>query len=163
MTDPWTDERHCALLWEERLNPVRDRFLADLADYFRSAPGGDACLDPFNGGCMIVALALRSVVGGEIVAVVGCGENEDYALHAAVLKNGMLWDFDGPLRPEPFFERYNSFVDEPAYLVAGYRPLNEYDFCEAMESDELTGRLAEILRSVLSDTVDHDASAAAQA
>lgn len=163
MSEEWTDEHLASSLWKGRLEPVRARFLDDLARHFESASGSGEPLGPFNGGCLIVARALQSVIGGEIFAVVGGGEHEDYAMHAVVMKNGMLWDFDGPLSPEPFIERYNTFVDDPAFLVAGYRPMVEYDFCDAMESEELVCRLSEILRGALPDGIDHEIAVPARA
>lgn len=126
-------------VWQERLALVHDDFLRELGDYFPSAPGSEGTLGPFNGGCLVVATALQSVVGGELMAM----ENRDgVALHAVLLHDGLLWDWDGPLEPSAFVDRYNSHVDEDEYLLVGHRPLCEHDLLEAMESEELSRRLS---------------------
>lgn len=129
------DER----VWQERLALVEEDFLRELDEYFPSSPGSEGTLGPFNGGCLVVASALQSVIGGELLVM----ENRDgVALHAVVLQDGRLWDWDGPLEPVAFADRYNGHVDEDEYLLVGHRPFREHDLNEAMESEELSRRLS---------------------
>ena len=101
---------------------------------------------PFNGGCLVVAQALHSVIGGEICVLT---DKEDYALHAVVLKDGMLWDYDGPMNPTAFLDRYNSCVQDTRYLCVAHRPLKGHDLTEAMENEVLAKRLANMIRYIL--------------
>jgi hypothetical protein len=146
--------------WTTRLETIGDKFLLALDGYFPAASGSEGTLDPFNGGCLIVAQALQSVIGGEIVVMV---DKDDYALHAAVLQDDLLWDYDGPLPPPAFVERYNTFVDDEAYLLSGYRSFREYDLEEAMESAELAGVLAGHFREMLPEYPDVGAPVSAHA
>jgi hypothetical protein len=101
---------------------------------------------PFDGGCLIVAQAIQAVAGGEIVPLV---DEQDEALHAVVLKNGVLWDYDGPLETNLFLDRYNSFVDDAKFKCVRHREFRAYDLTEAMENDGLAATLASMLQRVL--------------
>ncbi len=127
-----------AKTWSARLRLIEGAFLREM----EKAIG----CGPFNGGCLIVAQAIHSVIGGEICVLV---DKDDYALHAVVMKDGMLWDYDGPLAPTAFLERYNGCVENSVYLCATHRPLEGYDLTEAMENEVLAKRLAKMIRYIL--------------
>jgi len=101
---------------------------------------------PFDGGCLIVAQAFQSVIGGELHVLV---DKNDVANHAVILKDGQLWDYDGPLEPEAFIERYNSHVNNPRYICVKHRPFTGWDLSEAIENDALAKRLAIMLRYIV--------------
>ncbi|NTF17649.1 hypothetical protein G6L37_04500 [Agrobacterium rubi] len=101
---------------------------------------------PFDGGCLIVAQALQAATGGELVVLV---DRYDEALHAAIMKDGQLWDYDGPMFPEAFLHRYNNLVEEEKYLLVRHREFRDYDLMEAMENDALALRMSVLFRGVL--------------
>ncbi|KXV06783.1 hypothetical protein [Acetobacter malorum] len=138
----WEQPKQDALIpdWQERLSSIRDRFHSDLD----IAAG----CGPFDGGCLLVAGALQSVIGGDLVVLI---RQNGFAEHAAVLKDGQLWDFDGPLPPAQFIMRFNE--NEHA-ACAGFRPLNdENDLMDAREiaDNSLQDRLARLFEEVLPD------------
>lgn len=106
---------------------------------------------PFDGGCVVFAQALQRVIGGKIVVVT---KSNDQADHAAVLLKGKLYDFDGPLRPDRFFDRFgrNEHVQ-----ISGFRPINETDLPDAIRNanleNVLTAQLEEAFGSI-SATLD---------
>lgn len=127
-----------AKIWSARLKLIERAFLREM----KKAVG----CGPFDGGCLIVAQAIHSVIGGEIRVL---ADKDDYALHAVVMKDGMLWDYDGPLPPTAFLERYNGCVKDTLYLCVRDRPLEGYDLTEAMENALLAKRLAKMIRYIL--------------
>ena len=62
-------------------------------DFYRMILDAAGC-GPFDGGCVVFARALQKVVGGEIFVLTRTDGRAD---HAAVLRNGVLIDYDGPL------------------------------------------------------------------
>jgi hypothetical protein len=99
----------------------------------------------FDGGCVVVAEALQRVIGGEIVVLVREDESAD---HAAVLCQGKLWDYNGPMLPRQFIARFNRA--ERANTV-GYRPIQDEDLREAYRDEELAARLVEKFRAMLEE------------
>jgi hypothetical protein len=130
------------MVWYENKKLIEKQFLRVLRE-------GTGC-DPFNGGCLIVAQAIQSVVGGEL-GVLFNDENE--ALHAVVLRDGVLWDFDGPMELQPFLSRYNTFVEEEKYEVRGYRKREGWDLSEASENDVLAGQLAKLIEQIIPENM----------
>ncbi|GCD60004.1 hypothetical protein NBRC3280_2548 [Acetobacter pasteurianus NBRC 3280] len=126
--------------WEERIYSIRDSVYVDLVTTVGCGP--------FDGGCLIVAGALQSVIGGDLVVLV---RPNGFAEHAAILKDGQLWDFSGPLPPAKFISRFNkSELTE----CAGFRPINDdTDLIEAREiaDNSLQDRLAGLFAEVLPD------------
>lgn len=98
---------------------------------------------PFDGGCLVVARALQKVVGGEIVVLTRAGGRAE---HAAVFRNGVLIDYDGPLEPMSFIRRFN--VSEFASTV-GFRNIEAADLPGAYRSADLEDQLALLIRSAL--------------
>jgi hypothetical protein len=126
--------------WTERRSAVYDDVYEVL---FRDAGCG-----PFDGGCLVVAQSLQQVLGGEIAVLVRDGTGS--ADHAVLLHDGMLWDFDGPLPPETFIERYQrtEMIGIPGGCV-GHRPLEPLDLDEAIRDDNLVQKLADIFQTML--------------
>lgn len=124
--------------WPGKQRLIKHAFLGSL----RETVG----CGPFDGGCLIVAQAFHSVIGGGLCVL---ADKDDNALHAVVLKDGMLWDYDGPMAPAAFLDRYNSFVDDHRYLCVRHRPLEGWDLSEAMENDPLAKRLASMISFIL--------------
>lgn len=121
--------------WSKLIRPIHDALYEKLV--------GTAGCGAFDGDCLIVAQALRSVLGGEIhVLVRPCG----LADHAVVLKNGKLWDYDGPAHPMRFIKRFNR--NERATCVS-HRPIASGDLPDAARDDALASRIAELLRAAL--------------
>ncbi|GLH30382.1 hypothetical protein WSS15_30320 [Acetobacter pasteurianus] len=126
--------------WEERISSIRDSVYGDL--------GTTVGCGPFDGGCLIVAGALQSVIGGDLVVLV---RPNGFADHAAVLKDGLLWDFSGPLPPAKFISRFNKREHAEC---AGFRQINyDTDLIEAREiaDNSLQDRLADLFAEVLPD------------
>ena len=93
-----------------------------------------------------MAQAFQSVIGGDLWVLV---DEADEAMHAVVLKEAKLWDWDGPHEPPVFLDRYNRLVVEEKYLCVGHRPFAGWDLSEAMENDGLARHLASMIRSVV--------------
>jgi hypothetical protein len=103
---------------------------------------------PFDGGCVLIALALQQVLGGDIVVLIS--DQSGRADHAVLCFDGLLWDFDGPLPPSAFIERFEQ--NELAVLgqrCGGYRPLEPGDLEDAPRDERVVDRLADIFRTVL--------------
>lgn len=106
---------------------------------------------PFDGGCVTVAMALKVMLGGDIVVLTGYANRnspEEAAQHAALLHNGKLIDGDGPLPQKAFI---NRFVDnEMAFVggsVTGVRPIEPNDLPEAPRDAAVARQIAELLQS----------------
>lgn len=65
---------------------------------------GEIGCGPFDGGCVIVARAIQTIIGGKIMVLVA---EDDQAEHAVVEHNGLLWDYAGPARPRTMIRRFN--------------------------------------------------------
>ncbi len=118
---------------------VWDRLKAEIEDEFYEEIVGTADCGPFDGGCVVFAEALQAVIGGEIVVLTKANGRAD---HAAVLREGLLLDFDGPAEPDGFIARFNT--NEQAHAVA-YRAMEADDLPGAYCGEELRQRLAGIL------------------
>lgn len=125
-------------IWSAKLKLVHHTFTRTLKEKIGCGP--------FDGGCLIVAQAIHSIIGGEIGVLV---DKDDEALHAVVLKDGQLWDYDGPMEPGPFLQRYNTYVDDPRYRCIGHRLLTGWDLSEAMEDNDLARHLAKMIAYIL--------------
>jgi hypothetical protein len=127
------------LEWKQATEAIHDAFYEGLV--------GTAECGPFDGGCVVVAQALQMVIGGDIVVVV---RPDDRADHAAVLKDGQLWDYDGPLPPVRFIDRFNrTELSASPWKCVGYRPLRAGDLKNAYRDDDLVARLAALFHQAL--------------
>lgn len=122
--------------WNMRRILIDEDFRADL----------EATIDcgPFDGGCVIVAQALKSVIGGEIVGLV---DKNDEVGHAVVLLDGQLWDYDGPMPPKAFIARFNRL--EAPWKCVGYRKFHDNDLELAYRDDALVERLTTSFRRMM--------------
>jgi hypothetical protein len=103
---------------------------------------------PFDGCCLVVAQAFQEVIGGDLVVLVR--DNLGSADHAAVLFDDKLWDFDGPLPPADFVERFvENEMPGPGNKCGGFRPLAEGDLPDAIRDPGLVEAMTNVLRSVL--------------
>ncbi|MFX4226430.1 MAG: hypothetical protein ACFHHU_00645 [Porticoccaceae bacterium] len=116
--------------WEVLVNQCHDTFYTDLV----STIGCGA----FDGGCVVVAEALQMVLGGQVVVLI---RSNDHADHAAVLINGLLVDYDGPLPPEAFIARFSN-NERHTFPITGYRPIRETDLPNAPRDHLLKRRLS---------------------
>jgi len=132
-------DRICSLIdvatWRLCTKPILTLLYEDLV--------GTAECDPFDGGCLVVAQALQSVIGGDIAVLVRAG---DLADHAAVYANSRLWDWDCPLPPHRFIRRFNR--NERASTI-GWRMFRDDDLPEAYRDPALARRIADLLRTAL--------------
>ena len=112
------------------LKPVKDAIYSELIE------ATDA--GPFDGGCVVFADSLQSVIGGTVVVLTNKGGRGD---HAAVELGGKLYDFDGPLAPMQFIARFEK--NEHAE-IAGYRPMEDHDLPDAPRG--INGRLVSLLK-----------------
>lgn len=130
--------------WMALRRTIHDDFYDDLVE--TSGCGA------FDGGCVVVAQALQRVIGGDVVVLVRA---DDQADHAAVLSDGKLWDYDGPLTPSKFIDRLNrTELSSTPWRCVGYRVLHENDLPEAYRDDVLEGRLADLFRRILPGMMD---------
>lgn len=82
---------------------------------------------PFDGACYPVARAIQREIGGDLVMMVNA---DDFAHHAAVLKDGILWDAAGGLPVEKKLAQFNREEDmayDPGGELVGIRPVREGD------------------------------------
>lgn len=106
----------------------------------------------FDGGCVVVARALRDVIGGEIVALIRPDGTAD---HAAVLRDEILWDYDGPAPVFGFVWRFNETeMRGTPWRCTGYRALREGDLPDAARDDALVGLLSGLFREILPEYGD---------
>ncbi|NTF18083.1 hypothetical protein G6L37_06670 [Agrobacterium rubi] len=130
--------------WLYRRRVIDDAFYADLVDTARCGP--------FDGGCVVVAQALQSVIGGQIVVLTR--DTDGSGDHAAVLLDGRLWDYDGPMEAERFIRRFErNELKAAGWGCSGYRPFHDGDLDEAFRDEELRERLAGLLREILPEFV----------
>lgn len=122
--------------WQYRIGVINDRFHEDIVKTLSCGP--------FDGGCVVVAEALKNVIGGSVV-VLTRGHN-GLADHAAVECDGLLWDYAGPLYPLEFIERFNS--SERACCTV-YRDIKDDDLVEAYRDEELSKRLSSLFNEAL--------------
>ena len=124
-----------AAAWKRSMRRIREPFYEDMI--------GTAGCGPFDGGCLVFAHALQSVIGGEIVVLTRAG---DLADHAAIYADARLWDWDGPLPPHRFIQRFNR--NERTFSV-DWRPIRDGDLPRACRNPVLAFRLADLLRTAL--------------
>ena len=89
---------------------------------------------------------------GEDVSTTPAGK----AQHAVVLRDDMLWDYEGPLPVTAFIDRFNrtEVPCDPAMWCTMYRRLRQYDLPEACRGDTaLEERLAALFRRVLPEAL----------
>ena len=125
--------------WKKLIRPVHDRLYDDLV----SSTG----CGTFDGGCLILAQALRTVIGGEIVVLT---RSCDMADHAVIERDGRLWDYDGPLRPAAFIKRFNR--SERACCMT-FRSMREGDLPDAVRDETIVSRIAILLAEALSTAI----------
>lgn len=129
--------------WKACIRGIHDEFYVDLV--------GTAECGAFDGGCLVVAKALQAVIGGDIVVIV---RRDDTADHAAVLKDGMLWDYDGPRKPQSFIDRFTrTELRGLPWKAVGFRPIRSLDLPYAYVDEALEERLAEIFARALPDEI----------
>lgn len=112
------------------LKPVKEAIYSELIE------ATDA--GPFDGGCVVFADSLQSVIGGTVVVITNKSGRGD---HAAVELGGKLYDFDGPLAPKQFIARFER--NEHAE-ISGYRPMEDHDLPDAPRG--INGRLVSLLK-----------------
>lgn len=126
--------------WNSRRRAIVDLFYEKMFAAYRCGP--------FDGGCAIVANALHQVIGGDIMVLTR--DTDGTADHAVVLKDGLLWDFDGPRRPAEFVRRYERMeLCLRSWGCDGYRPIVEGDLPDAPRDPVLETELAELFASML--------------
>lgn len=106
----------------------------------------------FDGGCLIIAHALQSVIGGAVVVLVDINDNAD---HAAVLSNGFLWDFDAPLKPDDFITRFNNLERRSC---VGYRSIQLGDLKDAPIDADCGEEMIKLFTDMLGDAPHNDAN-----
>ncbi|WP_315922992.1 hypothetical protein [Mesorhizobium sp. SP-1A] len=135
--------------WNMRRRLIDKDFRADLEANIECGP--------FDGGCVIVAQALKAVIGGEIVGLV---DKDDTVGHAVVHLDGKLWDYDGPMPSEAFIARFNRL--EAPWKCVGYRKFRDTDLELAYRDDELVGRLVELFRRMMPDLARQEVPSSAR-
>lgn len=111
---------------------------------FQSALQSAIDCGPFDGGCVIVAQALKLVIGGEIFGLV---DENDAVGHAVVLLDEKLWDYDGPLPPAAFIARFNHL--ETPWQCVGYRKFYDNDLELAYRDEALVERLVALFHRMM--------------
>jgi hypothetical protein len=125
--------------WELLKEPIHDELYEDLHETIQCGP--------FDGGCVIVAQALQRVLGGELYGLV---DANDMPGHAVVMHEGMLWDYDGPLSPSEFMERFIRLECPPgAWRPVSYRPMNGDELQDAFRDEALQDRIEARFRRML--------------
>jgi len=119
--------------WQSLRCAVHEEFYNDLVN--------TAGCGAFDGGCLVVAEALQQVIGGEIVVLV---REDGTADHAAVLFEGKLWDYYGPMLPTQFISHFNrTEATHTPWLSVGYRAIREGDLECAYRDENLTRALGQ--------------------
>ena len=102
----------------------------------------------FDGGCLVVARALQRVIGGKLVVLTRADDTAD---HAAIEIDGKLWDYDGPLTPRHFINRFNrTEMRHTPFSCIGYRDIRDGDLPNAVRDDALETKLAAVFATALS-------------
>lgn len=99
---------------------------------------GEIGCGPFDGGCVIVAHAIQTIIGGEIMVLV---TENNKAEHAVVERDGLLWDYAGPARPKILINRFNRAENVP---IASWRPMRFGDLPCAATSTSLQADLVAV-------------------
>lgn len=121
------------------LDEVKDELYSEMVENFDCGP--------FDGCCVVFAQALQNVIGGEVVVVTNEDERAD---HAGVLLDGKIYDFDGPLRPEDFMER---FARNEHVQTRGWRRIEDGDLEDAIRDPSLQKKLESLLHDALGDAL----------
>lgn len=130
--------------WERLRSTIDDEVLDVL---FSASSCG-----PFDGCCLVVAQALREVIGGDLVVLVRA--NNGSAEHAALLYDSRLWDFDGPLPPSEFIARFETNeMPGSGEKCGGYRTFEVADLPDAIRDPALVSVVADIFRGAFSEFV----------
>lgn len=116
--------------WQPLVKQCHDTFYTDLVSTIGCGP--------FDGGCVVVAEALQMALGGQVVVLI---RSNDLADHAAVLINGLLVDYDGPLPPEAFIKRFSE-NERPVFRITGYRTMRARDLPNAPRDKVLARHLS---------------------
>lgn len=125
--------------WRRRRRAIHEAFYDELV--------GTAGCGAFDGGCLVVAQALQRVIGGEIVVLTRPNGTAD---HAAVLRDGKLWDYAGPLAPQRFIDRFvRTEMRNMPVVCDGFRPFEDGDLEEAWQDEDLAERLSGIFAEML--------------
>lgn len=132
--------------WRSAFRPIADEIAGEL--FARVGCG------PFDGGCLVFALALQQVIGGEVVVVTREGGLAD---HAAVHQADLLWDHAGPRARLPFLRRFAAAELRRSWRGLGIRPFREGDLSDASQDPELIERLAELLKTGLAGYLPYEA------
>lgn len=118
---------------------------------------------PFDGGCVAFANSLKSVLGGEVMVLIRSGHIDKKSAngkadHAALMLNGKLYDFDGPLPPTAFMKRFskNEFVQ-----ISSFRPIEADDLPEAVRDHAIEKRIANLLHKALNADLETKANSIA--
>lgn len=135
MTAPASDWQVNADSWQALVSKIHDDFYNDLV----ATIGCGA----FDGGCVVVAEAIRSAFGGEVVCLTRADGHAD---HAAVLLYGQLIDYDGPLSPHAFMTRFTA-NELPVHPITGYRSYQDSDLPNAPRDPRLTARLSSLMKA----------------
>jgi len=96
---------------------------------------------PFDGGCILVALALKKVFGGKIVVLVNPRKTAE---HAALQLGNSLMDYDGKLPINAFIER---FEQNERVEIAEVREIRSDDLPDASRDPKIASMLADIIQS----------------
>jgi len=102
---------------------------------------------PFDGGCILVAQALKEIHGGDIVVLVNDRGNAD---HAVVKIGNRLIDYDGSLPVEQFIKRFEK---NEHVKVKGIRPLESGDLPDASRNQSLLPKIVDLLSRKRSKTL----------
>lgn len=105
---------------------------------------GELDCGPFDGGCVVVALALVEIFGGEVMVLV---REDGIADHAVARIGDQLVDWDGPETGGKLLERFNHA--EMASCV-GWRPMEDRDLGNAPRNPEVV----EGIRVLVEDYMD---------
>lgn len=104
---------------------------------------------PFDGGCVVVADALKLRYGGDVVVLVGRAQRtvkEDSAQHAALLLNGLMIDGDGALPPDQFVKRFTENELVAGGSITKIRPIQPNDLPDAPRDIELSKIISKFIR-----------------
>ena len=102
---------------------------------------------PFDGGCILVAQALKEIHGGDIVVLINDRGNAD---HAVVKIGNRLIDYDGSLPVEQFIKRFEK---NEHVKVKGIRPLESGDLPDASRNQSLLPKIVDLLSRKRSKTL----------
>jgi GNAT superfamily N-acetyltransferase len=94
---------------------------------------------PFDGGCVLIAQALKKIHGGDIVVLVN---KKGIADHAAVKVGNKLIDFDGALPVKQFVKRFEK---NEHTTIKSIRAIKKNDLPDAPRNKEIVPQLVNAL------------------